>query len=209
MPKSKAPVTVKPYHHGDLRQALLAESERILEKEGLQALTLRAAARAVGVSHAAPTNHFGDMTGLLSELAAGGFCRLNAMLLDAVAKTCGEPRAALAAMGRTFVEFARLHPGIFTLMIRGERLDFQHPALSQAVAHIHLILRDAVTVKYQAQELSPMQVTAQITALWALAQGYAMLMLEGRLEDTLAALPGRPSATELFEATLAAANFIG
>lgn len=205
MPKSRIPV--KPYHHGDLRQALLMESERILEKEGIQALTLRAAARAAGVSHAAPTNHFGDITGLLSELAADGFGRLNVRLLDAVGQTCGEPRTALAAMGRTYVEFARQHPGLFTLMVRGERLDFQRPALSQAVAHIHRILRNAVTSKYQAQELSPMKVAAQITALWALSQGYAMLMLEGRLQGTLASLPGHPSATDLFEAALAAANF--
>ena len=61
------------YHHGDLKAALLAEAETILERDGIQALTLRAAARAAGVSHAAPTNHFGDLSGLLSELAAVGF----------------------------------------------------------------------------------------------------------------------------------------
>jgi AcrR family transcriptional regulator len=206
MPKSKAAVSVKPYHHGDLRQALLAESERILEAQGIQALTLRAAARAAGVSHAAPTNHFGDITGLLSDLAGDGFYRLNVALEAAVASTSGEPRAALSAMGRAFVEFARLHPGLFTLMIRGERLDFQRPALHQGVANTYTLLRDAVTVKLE-QTLSPMQVAAQITALWSLAQGYAMLMLEGRLQSTLDALPGHPSATALFEATLEAANF--
>lgn len=206
MPRSKAKVSVKPYHHGDLRQALLVKSERILEKEGIGALTLRAAARAAGVSHAAPTNHFGDITGLLSELAAEGFCRLNVALEAAVAKTSGEPRAALLAMGRAFVEFARVHPGLFTLMIRGERLDFARPALRQAVANTQALLRAAVTEKLE-KTLSPLRVAAQITALWSLAQGYAMLMLEGRLDDTLAALPGRPSATELFDATLEAVNF--
>ncbi|MER2507799.1 MAG: TetR family transcriptional regulator, partial [Amaricoccus sp.] len=60
----------RAYHHGNLREALLAGAERILERDGADALTLRAAARAVGVTHAAPRNHFGDLTGLLSELAA-------------------------------------------------------------------------------------------------------------------------------------------
>ena len=74
--KPKRPDT---YHHGSLREALLQAAERILERDGIQGLTLRAAAREAGVSHAAPKNHFGDMTGLLSDLAAVGFERFVAM----------------------------------------------------------------------------------------------------------------------------------
>src|ERR1700742_4006058 len=59
-----------PYHHGALRDALLQAAERVLERDGLAGLTLRAVAREAGVSHAAPTHHFGDLTGLVSELAA-------------------------------------------------------------------------------------------------------------------------------------------
>src|SRR5262252_8981675 len=62
-----------PYHHGALRDALLQAAERVLERDGLAGLTLRAVAREAGVSHAAPTHHFGDLTGLVSELAAIGF----------------------------------------------------------------------------------------------------------------------------------------
>src|SRR6516162_5040850 len=72
---------VAPYHHGSLRKALLDAAERILEENGIQGLTLRAAAREAGVSHAAPKNHFGDLSGLLSELAARGFERLSASML--------------------------------------------------------------------------------------------------------------------------------
>src|SRR5213079_782408 len=53
-----------PYHHGALRDALLLAAERVLERDGLAGLTLRAVAREAGVSHAAPTHHFGDLTGL-------------------------------------------------------------------------------------------------------------------------------------------------
>ena len=56
---------------------MLAAAERVLERDGLAGLTLRAVAREAGVSHAAPTHHFGDLTGLLSELAAIGFRRFN------------------------------------------------------------------------------------------------------------------------------------
>ena len=52
-----------PYHHGDLHEALLQAAERVLERDGIAGLTLRAVAREAGVSHAAPTHHFGDLTG--------------------------------------------------------------------------------------------------------------------------------------------------
>src|SRR5262245_7555964 len=55
-----------PYHHGALREALLKAAETVLRRDGLAGLTLRAVAREAGVSHAAPTHHFGDLTGLLS-----------------------------------------------------------------------------------------------------------------------------------------------
>src|SRR5262249_16154269 len=64
-----------PYHHGSLPEAMLRAAETILERDGIGGLTLRAAAREAGVSHAAPKNHFGDVMGLLSDLAAVGFAR--------------------------------------------------------------------------------------------------------------------------------------
>src|SRR3954449_9599676 len=69
-----------PYHHGALHDALLKAAERVLERDGLAGLTLRAVAREAGVSHAAPTHHFGDLTGVLSELAAVGFRQFNAAM---------------------------------------------------------------------------------------------------------------------------------
>ena len=63
----------KSYHHGDLRQALLAEATAMLEESGADGLSLRALARRVGVSHAAPGHHFADRNALLAELAADGF----------------------------------------------------------------------------------------------------------------------------------------
>ena len=81
--RRRRPAGETPYHHGDLHDALLAAAERVLERDGLPGLTLRAVAREAGVSHAAPTHHFGDLTGLLSELAAIGFRRFNAAMVAA------------------------------------------------------------------------------------------------------------------------------
>src|SRR5215470_12173430 len=111
---------VSPYHHGALRDALLQAAEKVLERDGLPGLTLRAVAREAGVSHAAPSHHFGDLTGLLSDLAAVGFQRFSRALL---AGAGGEASPRLDAMGRAYVTFAQAHPGLFTLMFRSERLD--------------------------------------------------------------------------------------
>ena len=81
--RRRRPAGETPYHHGDLHDALLAAAERVLERDGLPGLTLRAVAREAGVSHAAPTHHFGDLTGLLSELAAIGFRRFNEAMVAA------------------------------------------------------------------------------------------------------------------------------
>ena len=78
-----------PYHHGNLKQALLDAAEALLRREGVGGLSLRAAAAEVGVSHAAPKNHFGDLRGLQSELAASGFRRLAVEMRAALDEAVG------------------------------------------------------------------------------------------------------------------------
>ena len=129
--KRRAAKRAAPYHHGSLREAMLRAAESILERDGIGGLTLRAAAREAGVSHAAPKNHFGDVMGLLSDLAAVGFARFQATMEAHVRKSDPAP-ARLEAIGRGYVTFARSHPDLFLLMFRSERLDFTRPALRSA-----------------------------------------------------------------------------
>src|SRR5437899_11099004 len=82
-PRGSRASEATPYHHGALHDALLEAAERVLERDGLAGLTLRAVAREAGVSHAAPTHHFGDLTGLVSELAAIGFRQFNGAMAAA------------------------------------------------------------------------------------------------------------------------------
>jgi AcrR family transcriptional regulator len=197
------PDAAKPYHHGDLRQALLTEAERILEQDGIQALTLRAAARAAGVSHTAPRNHFGDLTGLLSELAAEGHRRHAAALAQAMQAAGPDPRARLKVMGRGYVRFAAEHPGLFTLMFRSEQLDRSRPALRDAIAASRDALFEAVAAHAGAAPAAPVQ-AARVAAVWSMAHGYAVLMLDGRLRG----LPGADAAS-LFEAMLESVDLAG
>ncbi|HEY4174115.1 MAG TPA: TetR-like C-terminal domain-containing protein [Rhodopila sp.] len=193
-PYHPRPYHPRPYHHGDLKAALLAEAEIILERDGIQALTLRAAARAAGVSHAAPANHFGDLTGLLSELAAVGFRRFSEML--GAARASREDRPA-RGMGHAYVDFARAYPGLFALMFRGERLDTARPALQEALDAASAMLRSTSAVA------DGERAVAQAAARWSLVHGFAMLLLDGRLAPMIAGLPAGEGADDLLDAVLA------
>ena len=63
----------QPYHHGDLHEALLQAAKRVAERDGINGLTLRAGAREAGVSHAAPSHHFGPhLAGAYAQAVASG-----------------------------------------------------------------------------------------------------------------------------------------
>lgn len=201
IPKPKRP---QGYHHGSLREALLQAAERILERDGIQRLTLRAAAREAGVSHAAPKNHFGDMTGLLSELAAVGFERFVATMQGDVGEE-ESPDRRLGAIGHGYVAFARAHPDLFLLMFRSERLDLSRPALRAAIDASARVLSGAVGARRgeKAEATLTLPQAASFVAAWSLVHGFAMLLLDGRLKPVLARLPAGVDADALLSAIFA------
>jgi AcrR family transcriptional regulator len=109
-------VSERPYHHGNLRAALLDEAERTVRERGTQELSLRELARAAGVSHAAPRRHFPDRQALLDALADTGFARLGAELRAAAdgAGDAFEPR--MHAIGAAYVQFATRDAALLELM---------------------------------------------------------------------------------------------
>lgn len=200
MAKSIAPKKRRTYHHGNLHEALLAAAEKILEKEGIQALTLRAVARAVGVSHTAPQNHFDDLTALLSELAAMGFQRFSAALTAASATGGDDPRARNRAAGRAYVRFAQDHPGLFVLMYRSERLDGTRPSLRAAIDAARMALRQ--TAPPSEHGASPLRLAAAGAARWSLVHGFALLLIDGRFEGLMKSVPGGTDRDELLDTVL-------
>jgi len=195
-----------PYHHGALRDALLEAAERVLEREGLAGLTLRAVAREAGVSHAAPTHHFGDLTGLVSELAAIGFRRFNAAM-KAAGESAATPMARAMARARAYVGYAQANPGMYGLMFRTERLDYSRPSLHEAAEASFAGLAGAVAARSPDQigdESLSLDQAAAIARAWSLVHGYTMLLLDGRLADILRRLPPGTSAETLLDAMLTA-----
>jgi AcrR family transcriptional regulator len=193
-----------PYHHGALRDALLEAAERVLERDGLSGLTLRAVAREAGVSHAAPTHHFRDLTGLVSELAAIGFRQFNAAM--AVADTVGtSPIEKALARAKAYVAYARVHPGMYGLMFRTERLDMTRPSLHEAASASFAGLAGAVGASRHEQiseQALSLEQAAAIVRAWSLVHGFTMLLLDGRLSDVLRRLPEGTDAETLLDAML-------
>lgn len=106
----------RPYHHGNLRAALLDAAEAGLRERGADQLSLRELARQVGVSHAAPRRHFPDRQALLDALAVAGFDRLGAELRAAIAEAGEDFAARLGAAAAAYARFATRDVALLDLM---------------------------------------------------------------------------------------------
>ncbi|OAF13678.1 transcriptional regulator [Bradyrhizobium centrolobii] len=203
-PRAPSAKAETPYHHGALREALLEAAERVLERDGLGGLTLRAVAREAGVSHAAPTHHFGDLTGLVSELAAIGFRQFNAAMASAC-NAATTPLERMLARPKAYVGYAQAHPGMYGLMFRTERLDYSRPSLHEAAEASFAGLANAIGAMRQ-EQISGNALTldqgAAIARAWSMVHGFTTLLLDGRLKDILERLPRGTTAEELLEAIL-------
>src|SRR5258706_3429757 len=167
------------YHHGDLPAALLQAAGKILEKEGVEALTVRALTRRAGVSHTAPYRHFPDREALLAALAAEGYAMLGSAQREAAA-THG-----LRGMGEAYVRFALEHPQRFRLMFGGQLRIARHPALREIASKTFEGLAGALAARVpRAQSARDASLAA-----WALVHRLAQLLLEDRIAS--AARAGR------------------
>jgi AcrR family transcriptional regulator len=164
-----------PYHHGNLRRALLDTALETIATDGVSAVNLRDLARRTGVSHAAPAHHFGDRTGLLTALATEGYDGL----ASATAATWAETSSFLE-VGVAYVRYAVTHPGHFAVMFRPDLVDPDDPELVRASAASAAMLYGpvgSVAPVYGDEEARRIAGTAA----WALVHGIATLWLQGSL----------------------------
>jgi len=180
----KQTARAQPYHHGDLRNALLEAARAILEEEGLAALSLRAVARRAGVSHAAPYRHFPNHESLLVQLASEGFAELRQGIVAARQSPAMEDDR-ITTIGAAYMRFVARRPALARLMF-GPQLPNRDsfPELGVAADAIGSEIGAAVND------------TALGLAVWAAVHGLAMLILEnvidlGQRRSGLDVLPSR------------------
>lgn len=168
----------RAYHHGDLRQALLDAALGILRRDGVDALTLRAVARAAGVSQTAPYRHFRDRRSLVAAVAQESFARLGAAIGRAV--QTGKPGCSAVERGMTaYVRFALEHPAEYRVMFGPElaQRDDQ-PQLSTTALGVFGLLREGIARQQKAGALGNGDAGLMAITAWATLHGLAMLALD-------------------------------
>jgi AcrR family transcriptional regulator len=176
------------YHHGDLRRVLLDAAVRVVDKEGIGALSLHALARKAGVSSGAPYHHFESREQLLAAIAVEGFELLAAAMKrgaeEAGARagqdeeTPGE--AYLRGLGHGYVRFALAHRGHFRIMFRPElraQLGKREPDVDEAFA----MLTSAVVRCQEEGTIPPGDPRPLVLLAWASVHGASVLWIDGTL----------------------------
>jgi len=162
----------RPYHHGNLRPALISAAIGEIEESGPAAMSLRAVARRAGVTHAAATYHFGDRAGLLTAVAAEGY-----RLLAEALRGAQEARGSFLEVGVAYVRFAVTHRAHFEVMYRPELYHRDDAELGRA-------REAAAALLYGTGEITRERMAYGVAA-WSIVHGLATLWLNGNLPAQL------------------------
>lgn len=161
------------YYDGDLAADLIAAGLEAIEADGPAAVSMRSLARGLGVSNAAPKNHFADKAALFAAIAVEGFDGLNARLAD-VTGTDRDAASALVDAGVAYVAHALEHPAHFAVMWQTD-LHGHDPRVAEAAARAYATLVGLVG------GADSSDATDRANQAWALAHGWASLLLSGSL----------------------------
>ena len=173
----------RPYHHGDLRRALLEAAMVIIERDGPNALTLRAVARQAGVSPAAPYHHFKDKSELLFAVSKEGFHRLKAAMGSVVAPI------STHTMGVAYVEFAHANPALYRVMYDCARQREMIPDSAEEEEGGIKLLRECL-IEASCGTISDIDLELAVIAAWSAAHGLAEISTFPQFQSLKDALGG-------------------
>jgi AcrR family transcriptional regulator len=168
----------RPYHHGNLRGALLAAAERTVRERGVEELSLRELAREIGVSHGAPRRHFPDRQALLDALAESGFERLGAEVRAAADRAGEEFQPRLEAAAAAYIRFATHDPALLDLMFASKHRSAQ-PSPHVAMERAFSILMELILQGQAIGWLQPGDPERVGLVLFSTLQGIAALLTAG------------------------------
>jgi AcrR family transcriptional regulator len=193
------PGAPRGYHHGNLREALIAAALDLISKKGPAGFTFADAARAAGVSAAAPYRHFRDRDALMADVARRGFERFTAELALAWDGGTPAPRAAFERVGRAYLQFAEKEPALFAAMFESGVQIGQYPELREAGDRAFAVLREgceALAATLPKERRPPSLMMA--LHIWSLSHGIAALFARG--DGARRSIPMTPE--ELLEAAV-------
>lgn len=168
------------YHHGNLREALIEAALDLIAKTGPAGFTFAEAARAAGVSPAAPYRHFRDRDALMADIAQRGFERFGADLRHAWNDGKPDPLSAFKNVGRAYLAFARSEPAYYAAMFEARLPSGVNRELDQAADQAFAVIRQAsevLSAKLPQKNRPPALMMA--LHVWALSHGVASLFARG------------------------------
>jgi AcrR family transcriptional regulator len=174
----------QPYHHGNLRAALLTAAEQTLREHGIEQVSLRDLARQAGVSHTAPSRHFRDRQALFDALAAVGYDRLGDEIATAIGNAGDDFEAQLRAVGATYVRFALDNAALLELMLADRKADGPDAAPGAAPKtpeRPYALLGEVIRRGHQTGELHPGDPDRLRLIILATFQGIAALVSSRRV----------------------------
>ena len=166
------------YHHGNLRDALVMRGIEILDTQGFDALSLRQAARDVGVSQAAPLHHFDGKVGYMAAIATQGFRLMFETRIRAL-RDLHDPRERLLAVMLAHLRFSIAHPALYRVMFGAEvPSKAQFPELEQAATRSYGILETCVGDYLSHRNADLKLVRSAALAAWTACHGLATVMAD-------------------------------
>jgi AcrR family transcriptional regulator len=173
------------YHHGDLRNVLIAIATELLAEEGTQGLSLRKIAQKAGVSHNAPYMHFGDKEAVLAAIAAEGFRLLTIAVESAIATSAQGTREQLIAVSTAYVNFAIDRPHHLQVMFYPYDPAKYPEAISASQASLNRLL-ELVSTGQENRTLIAGNPQAMTKAIWAMVHGIATISIAYKTNILLA-----------------------
>lgn len=187
--REAAIVEVRPYHHGDLRRALVDAARRILENEGPSALSLRAVAREAGVSPAAPYHHFKDKGELLDAVAHVGWDMLGEAMTGAKERAANLG-ALMTEIGVSYVQFSQQHPALYRVMYDCSRdKDMLPEGMQDNEDSAYCLVRETFR-KVAGPEVADGDIELATIAAWCAAHGLAEMSSFKQFDPLKEALGG-------------------
>lgn len=186
----------QPYHHGDLRAALLDAAAEVIATEGIEGVTMRGLAQRLGVSRSAAYRHFADKAALLTAVATEGFQQLHDALTapsGPTGPTMGSENEMdgarmLQQMGIRYVRFALAHPTHYRLMFSVNLPSMQSSSgdeaaeLARAAAATFDVLLQTVIHGQETGALRTGDARQLARVAWANVHGLSMLLIDGLLQ---------------------------
>ena len=185
-----------------MKRALLEAATKLLDADGIAAVTIRAVAREVGVSHAAPVNHYKNRSALLTAIAAVEFEAMRADIEKRLKRPDLSPADRIEVIPSAMLDYGLQHPNRYQLLWHREQVDYADPRILQVTDSIYYGLCNEIKAALPDANIDPDTVAI---SLWSMVHGYVDMRLNGMFldkTDTATGLPRKRAMLDLLRVSL-------